>query len=91
MGRIKKLGIYLGLFIVLILALSIFGFANELKFSAQQPVNFMLDNSQAKPTCDASVRAKAYTTLGSTGVADVTEVCVKTTLDVYVWKLLSLT
>lgn len=43
-----------------------------------------------QPTCTAALRGAHYTALGGLGVADVESVCVKSALDAYAWKVVSL-
>lgn len=48
-------------------------------------------SSGTKPSCDASTRGTFWITQGGLGVADTLELCVKTILDSYLWKSISLT
>lgn len=43
-------------------------------------------NNATKPTCNAANRGKFYFLDGATGVADIVEVCGKSTADTYSWK-----
>lgn len=52
--------------------------------------SLVLSTANVHPTCDVSLRGNIYVTQGALGVADSVEVCVKTALDLYVWKAVSL-
>lgn len=58
----------------------------EVDYTVGAGEGFQLDTSTAQPTCDIDHRGLIWSVEGGTGVDDSVQVCVKNSLDSYVWK-----
>ena len=63
--------------------------ANLTSVTTSQGINYITNSSV--PNCDSSIRGKTWYIPSALGVADIFQVCTKTVLDTYVWKVVTLT